>query len=87
MSNLSNESLKINKSVIIETYCKQVEEKINALKLEYMIEWEKNHNFDASSIEKKLNRLRENKEQLCAILNNISEDTISLDLLNLLKAS
>lgn len=87
MSNLSNEKLEINKSVLIENYCKQVEEKINALKLEYMIKWEKNHNFDSSSIDQKLKRLQEEKEQLCAMLNNISEDTVSLDLQQLVKAS
>lgn len=87
MSNLSNEKLQINKSVLIENYCKQVEEKINVLKLEYMTHWEKNHNFDSSSIDNKLKRLEEEKEQLCTMLNNISKDTISLDLQQLVKAS
>jgi len=87
MSNLRNEKLEINKSVLIENYCKQVEEKINALKLEYIIEWERNHKFDSTSIDKKLKRLEEEKEQLCAMLNSISEDTVTLDLNQLVKAS
>lgn len=87
MSNLSKEKLEINKSVLIENYCKQVEEKINALKLEYMTKWEKNHKFDSTSIDKKLKRLEEEREQLCAMLNNISKDTVSLDLNQLVKAS
>lgn len=52
-----------------------------------MKQWEKNHNFDSSSIDKKLERLEEEKEQLCTILNGISEDTISFDLSQLVKAS
>jgi hypothetical protein len=87
MSKSRNEKLEINKSVLIENYCKQVEEKINALKLEYMRQWEKNHSFDSSSIDKKLKRLEQEKEQLCEMLNGISEDTVSFDLSQLVKAS
>jgi hypothetical protein len=87
MSKLSNEKLEINKSVLIENYSRQIEQKINALKLEYMTEWEKNHNFDSTAIDKKLERLKEEKEQLCNMLNNISEDTVTLDLQQFFKAS
>ena len=87
MSNLSNEKLKIKKSVLIENYCKQIDEKINDLKLEYMRQWEKNHNFDSSAIDKKLKGYIEEKEFLSGMLNNIDKDNISLDLHQLIKAS
>lgn len=87
MSNLSNEKLEIKKSVLIENYCKQIDEKINSLKLEYMKEWEKNHDFDSSQIDKKLKGYIEEKELLCGLLNNIEQDNIALDLTQLIKAS
>ncbi|PHR49651.1 MAG: hypothetical protein COA32_00540 [Fluviicola sp.] len=80
MSNLSNEKLEIQKSVLIENYCNQIDEKINSLKLEYMREWEKNHSFNSSVIDKKLKGYVEEKEFLCGLLNNIEQDNIALDL-------
>jgi hypothetical protein len=87
MSNLSNEKLEIKKSFLIENYCNQIDQKINDLKLEFMREWEKNHNFDSTLIDKKLKGFIEEKEFLCGMLNNIEKDIISLDLQQLIKAS
>ena len=87
MSELKEKKVEINKSVLIENCCKQIDEKISALKLERLMEWEKNHNFDSSSIDQKLEQLKEEKEQLCALFNNISKETIEFDIERLLQAS
>ncbi|GEM_PF-7050702 len=87
MSNVNIEKLEISKTVLIENTCNQIDQKINALKLEYMIEWEKNHNFDSTSIDSQLKQLREEKERLCEAFNKMSEDKVSLDLQQLVKAS
>jgi hypothetical protein len=87
MSNLGNEKLEIKKSVLIENYCNQIDQKINTLKLEYMREWEKNHSFDSSAIDKKLKGYKEEKEFLCGLLNNMEKDSISLDIQQLITAS
>lgn len=79
MSNLSNEKIEIKKSVLIENYCNQIDQKINSLKLEYMREWEKNHSFDSSAIDKKLKGYLEERDFLTAMLNETSNDLISIN--------
>jgi hypothetical protein len=87
MSNLSNEKLEIKKSFLIENYCNQIDQKVNSLKLEYMREWEKNHNFDSSAINKKLKGYIEEKEFLSAMLNEASNDLISINVHQVVQAS
>lgn len=86
-ADLKTEKLTISKAVLLENYCKRVDEKINALKLEYMKEWESNHNFDSTDIDSKLQQLEDEKDKLCAAFNELSTDEIALDLQDLLKAS
>lgn len=87
MINVNTEKLEISKSILLENYYKQIDQKINAIKIEYMVEWERDHYFDSTTLDLKLKKLEEERERLYEVFNNLSDDLIVLDLQQFIKAS
>lgn len=79
MKNVNHKKLEINKSVLMESYCRQIEERMNTLKLEYLSQWERNHNLNPSVVDEKIKKLQAEKEKFCAQLRGSSNKTVSID--------
>jgi len=74
--NLLEESLSYldSKEVIISI----LDRLINMYKLKYMTEWEKNHNIDKSSFDRKINHLLNKKSEVIRFLESDEDIQINL---------
>ncbi|MDX1651373.1 MAG: hypothetical protein R3277_02700 [Brumimicrobium sp.] len=88
MAKREKNKLEISKAILIENYIRQIDQKINALKLEYLTLWEKNHNFDSSKIDKEIASLEDERDRVNKLLEQgAREEKISLDLKSFIQAS